>query len=60
MSIRDKYAIVGVGLTKLGRIPEKNPDELAAEAIMLALEDAGMKKNEPGRVAYKILHQKPG
>ena len=42
MTIRDKYAFAGVGLTKLGKIPDKTPDELAAEAIRLALDDAGL------------------
>ena len=42
MSIRDKYAFVGVGLTRLGKIPEMTPDELAVQAITLAMEDAGL------------------
>ncbi len=42
MTIRDKYAFAGLGLTKLGKVPEKDPDELAAEAITLALADAGL------------------
>ena len=45
-SIRDRYAFVGVGLTKLGKIPDSTPDELAAQAIRLALADAGMKASE--------------
>lgn len=54
MSIKDKYAFVGVGLTKLGKIPEMTPDELAAQAINLALADAGMK---PGEVDGYIYQQ---
>jgi acetyl-CoA acetyltransferase len=46
MTIKDKYAFVGVGLTRLGKVPEMTPDELAAQAINLALEDAGMKNSE--------------
>jgi acetyl-CoA acetyltransferase len=53
MSIKDKYAFVGVGLTKLGKIPEMTPDELAARAITLALEDAGMKKTEVDGYIYQ-------
>ena len=53
MSIKDKYAFVGVGLTKLGKIPEMTPDELAAQAITLALEDAGMNKNEVDGYIYQ-------
>ena len=42
MNIRDKYAFVGVGLTKLGKLSGITPDELAAQAMTLALEDAGL------------------
>jgi len=44
--LRDKYAFVGVGVTRQGKIPEMSADELAAQAIQLALEDSGMKKGE--------------
>lgn len=53
MTIRDKYAFVGVGLTRLGKIPEMTPDELAAQAITLALEDAGMDKREIDGYIYQ-------
>ncbi len=46
MSLRDKYAFVGVGVTKQGKDLGKNTDELAAEAIILALADAGMAREE--------------
>src|SRR4030042_1087324 len=53
MSIKDKYAFVGVGLTKLGRMPEMTPDELAVQAINLALADAGMRPNEVDGYIYQ-------
>jgi len=53
MSIKDKYAFAGVGLTKLGKIPDMTPDELAARAIQLALEDAGMGKEEVDGYIYQ-------
>jgi acetyl-CoA acetyltransferase len=53
MSIRDKYAFVGVGLTKLGKIPDMTPDELAAQAIRMALADAGMRPNEIDGYIYQ-------
>ena len=53
MSIRDKYAFAGVGLTKLGKVPEMTPDELAARAITLALEDAGMRPDEVDGYIYQ-------
>jgi acetyl-CoA acetyltransferase len=53
MSIRDKYAFVGVGLTRQGKVPEMNTDELAAQAILLALQDSGMKKDEVEGYIYQ-------
>jgi acetyl-CoA acetyltransferase len=53
MTLRDKYAFVGVGLTRQGKIPEMNTDELAAQAILLALEDAGLGKKEVGGYIYQ-------
>jgi acetyl-CoA acetyltransferase len=53
MSIRDKYAFVGIGLTKQGKVPEMSADDLATQAIFLALEDAGMKKDEVDGYIYQ-------
>ncbi len=53
MSIRDKYAFVGMGLTRLGKIPDMTPDELAAQAIQLALADAGMRPKEVDGYIYQ-------
>jgi acetyl-CoA acetyltransferase len=46
MSIKDRFAFVGLGLTKQGKVPEMDTDALAAQAILRALEDAGMRKDE--------------
>jgi len=53
MSIKDKYAVVGLGLTKQGRVPEMDTDALAAQAILRALEDAGMRKDEVDGYIYQ-------
>ncbi len=53
MGIKDKYAFVGLGVTKQGKIPEMNADQLAAQAILLALEDAGMRKDEVDGYIYQ-------
>ncbi len=53
MSIRDKYAFAGVGLTQLGRLPEMTPDELATRAIKLALEDAGLRPDDVDGYIYQ-------
>ena len=46
MSIRDKYAFVGVGLTEQGKVPGSSVEQLATEAILRALADSGMRKDE--------------
>jgi acetyl-CoA acetyltransferase len=53
MILRDKYAFVGVGVTRQGKIPDSNNDELASQAIALALEDAGINKKEIGGYIYQ-------
>jgi len=52
-TLRGKYAFVGVGVTKQGKVPEMNTDELAAEAIRLALADAGMAKTDVDGYIYQ-------
>jgi acetyl-CoA acetyltransferase len=46
MTIKDKYAFVGVGVTRQGRMPETSEPELAAQAVSLAIEDAGLKRSD--------------
>jgi acetyl-CoA acetyltransferase len=53
VTIKDKYAFVGVGLTKQGHVPEYNYNELATQAILQALEDAGMKKQDLDGYIYQ-------
>jgi len=53
MSIKDKYSFVGVGLTRLGKIPDMTPDDLAAQAITLALADSGISANEVDGYIYQ-------
>jgi acetyl-CoA acetyltransferase len=38
----NRVAVLGVGVTQFSRDPEKRMDEMAREAALLALEDAGM------------------
>lgn len=42
MTIRNKVALVGVGHTKQGELPGVTVEELAVDAIRLALDDAGL------------------
>jgi acetyl-CoA acetyltransferase len=53
VTIKDKYAFVGVGLTKQGHVPEYDYNELATQAILQALEDAGMKKQDLDGYIYQ-------
>jgi hypothetical protein len=43
-SIKDRYVFVGIGLTKQGHVPELSADQLAVQAGLRAIEDAGIKK----------------
>ncbi len=44
--LKDKYAIVGIGETKLGKLPGVSGMSLILEACKKAIEDSGMKKEE--------------
>ena len=46
MSIKGKCSIVGLGVTAMGKVYGRSATDFAAEAIHLALEDAGLKKEE--------------
>ena len=46
MAPRAKSAIVGLGLTDMGKVYGRSATSLALEAINLALEDAGLRKDE--------------
>jgi len=46
MSLKDKYAIVGAGLTRFGRIPGVSTMSFTLEAIKLAIEDAGLTRDD--------------
>jgi acetyl-CoA C-acetyltransferase len=44
--IKDKVAILGMGCTRFGERWESYADDLAAEALVESLEDAGVEKKE--------------
>src|SRR6266566_6980144 len=46
MSIKGKCALVGLGVTPMGKIYGRSASDFAAEAIKLALDDAGLKKED--------------
>ncbi len=50
-----KYAIVGIGATKVGRLPDYSARTMQAEAARLAIEDAGLKRQDiDGAVNAKV------
>ncbi len=53
MSIKDKYAIVGLGCTKQGRLPDMTENGIRAEAILNAIADAGIRKDEIDGYVYQ-------
>ncbi len=46
MSMKDKYCIVGVGQTRIGKVPEQSDYGLQVEAAKKAMDDAGLKKSD--------------
>ena len=46
MSLRGSVAIVGIGETAVGSLPDCGSTEICAEAARLALADAGLTKNQ--------------
>jgi acetyl-CoA acetyltransferase len=54
MSLKDKYAIVGVGYTPQGKVPARTSLSFHLEACVNAIEDAGLKKNDiDGLICYR-------
>jgi acetyl-CoA acetyltransferase len=46
MGLRGRSAIVGLGVTEMGRVYGRTAANFAAEAIALALDDAGLRKSD--------------
>ena len=53
-SVRDRYAIVGVGYTPQGRVPGRTSLSFHLEASANAIKDAGLNKNDiDGFISYR-------
>ena len=53
-SLKDKYAIVGVGYTPQGRVPGRTSLSFHLEASANAIKDAGLNKNDvDGFICYR-------
>jgi len=50
---RDKYAIAGLGVTRHGKVPGISSRKFQAEAMRLAITDAGLKREDIGGVIFE-------
>ncbi len=56
MSLKDKYAIVGIGYTPQGRLPGRTSLGFHLEACANAISDAGLKKDDiDGLICYRAF-----
>ncbi|MCK9229890.1 MAG: hypothetical protein M0Q23_01695 [Syntrophales bacterium] len=54
MSLKDRYAVVGVGYTPQGIIPERTTLSFHLEACANAIADAGLKRDDiDGLICYR-------
>ena len=54
MQIKDKYAIVGVGYTPQGKLPERTTLSFHLEAAAGAIADAGLSREDiDGLISYR-------
>ena len=61
MGLKDKYAVVGVGYTPQGRIPDRTSLSFHLEAVSNAILDAGLKKEDiDGFMCYRHFPPCPG
>jgi len=60
MSLKDKYAIVGVGYTPQGRIPGRTALSFYVESCVNAIKDAGLTKEDiDGLICYRCFPPPP-
>ena len=60
MSMKDKYALVGIGYTPQGRVPGRTALSFHIEACANAIEDAGLKRQDiDGIICYRAFPPVP-
>jgi acetyl-CoA acetyltransferase len=60
MSLKDKYAIVGIGYTDQGRVPARTALSFYAEACANAIKDAGLRREDiDGLICYRHFQPAP-
>jgi len=61
MNLTDKYAVVGVGYTPQGKIPERTTLSFHLEACANAIADAGLRREDiDGLIAYRYFPPSSG
>ena len=61
MNLRDRYAIVGIGFTPQGRVPDRTALSFYVEACANAIKDAGLERKDiDGLMCYRQFPQRPG
>jgi 3-oxoacyl-[acyl-carrier-protein] synthase III len=61
MSLRNQYAIVGIGYTPQGRVPGRTALSFHLEACANAIADAGLERKDiDGLIAYRAFPPAPG
>ena len=61
MSLKDKYAVVGIGYTPQGVVPDRTILSFHLEACANAISDAGLKKEDvDGLICYRHLPPSTG
>ena len=54
MGLKQKYAVVGVGYTPQGRVPDRTSLSFHLEAVANAIRDAGLKREDiDGLICYR-------
>ncbi len=60
MGLEEKYAVVSVGYTPQGSVPERTSLSFHLEAIANAIDDAGMNKSDlDGLICYRHFPSTP-
>ena len=61
MNIKDQYAIVGVGYTPQGKVPERTTLSFHLEAAAGAIADAGLQREDiDGLISYRYFPPSTG
>ena len=50
MTLKDKYALVGIGYTEQGKVPGRTAHSLCMEAALNAIDDAGLLPTDIGGI----------